>query len=98
MWKQTQMLTAIAATTLLVGSSVPVAAEMDCRITRGNDRAPAKDEPSNFADTKFNVPPNAKVVGLHTEWTTTWTCIRYYSTGGSSTRGMGSVHGCKLPW
>ena len=74
MWKQTQMLTAIAVTTVLIGSSVP-AAEMDCRITRGNDRAPAKDEPSNFADTKFNVPPNAKVVGLHTEWTTTWTCI-----------------------
>jgi len=77
MWKQTQMLTAFAVTTALIGSGVPAAAEMDCRITRVNDHAPAKDEPSNFADTKFNVPPNAKVVGLHTEWTTTWTCIRY---------------------
>jgi len=77
MWKQTQMLTAFAVTTALIGSGVPAAAEMDCRITRVNDHAPAKDEPSNFADIKFNVPPNAKVVGLHTEWTTTWTCIRY---------------------
>ena len=77
MWKQTQMLTAFAVTTALIGSGVPAATEMDCSITRVNDHAPAKDEPSNFADTKFNVPPNAKVVGLHTEWTTTWTCIRY---------------------